>query len=68
MLVVRMQLAVPNCTLGGLRSLVKMALAEELTGQNGAPEQPLGEGQMEGLLMTVLSLTMMASERVQGQR
>lgn len=63
-----MQLADANCTLGGLRSLVTMALAEELTRQNGAPEQRLGDRQMEGLLMAVLSLTVMASEQVQGQR
>lgn len=45
-----------------------MHLAKELTRQNGAPEQGLGDRQMEGLLMAVLSLTVMASERVQGQR
>lgn len=67
-MVVRMQLADANCTLGGLRALAKMALAEERTRQNGAPEQCLGDRQMEGLLMAVLSLTVMAIERVQGQR
>lgn len=66
MLVVRMQLADTNCTLGRIRPLVKMALAEEHTQQNGAPEQRLGDRQMVGLLIAVLSLTVMASERVQG--
>ena len=64
----RMQLADADCTLGGLRAVAEMALAEERTRQNGAPEQRLGDRQMEGLLMAVLSLTVMASERVQGQR
>lgn len=42
-LVVRMQLAGANCTVG---APVRMALAEELTRQNGAPEQRLGDRQM----------------------
>lgn len=44
-LVVRMQLAGANCTVG---APVRMALAEELTRQNGAPEQRLGDRQMGG--------------------
>ena len=67
-LVVRMQLADANWTLGGLRTLIEMALAEELTRQNGAPEKRLGDRQMEGLAMAALSLMVMASELVQRQR
>lgn len=65
-LVVRMQLADANCTLGGLRAVAEMALAEERTRQNGAPDQRLGDRQMEGLLMAVLALMVMASERCRG--
>ncbi|CAH0263399.1 hypothetical protein SRABI66_03515 [Stenotrophomonas lactitubi] len=67
-LVVRMQLAGANCTLGALRTLAEMDLAEKLTRQNGVPEKRLVDRQMEGLLMAVLSLTVMASEWVQRQR
>lgn len=63
-----MQLAGANCTLGALRAPAEMDLAEKLTRQNGAPEKRLVDRQMEGLLMAVLSLTVMASEWVQRQR
>jgi len=65
-LVVRMQLADASCTPGGLRAVAEMALAEERTRQNGAPNQRLGDRQMEGLLIAVLSLMVMASERCRG--
>lgn len=47
-LVVRMQLADANCTLGGLRAVAEMALTEERTRQNGAPDQRLGDRQWRG--------------------
>lgn len=46
-LVVRMQLADANCTLGGLCAMAIMVLAEELTRQNGVPKQRLSDRQME---------------------
>lgn len=64
-LVVRMQWPGANCTLG---ALVEMDLAEKLTRQRGRSEKRLVDRQMEGLLMAVLSLTVMASEWVQRQR
>lgn len=42
MLFVRMQLADTDCTLGDLRALAIISLAEERTRKNGAPEQRLG--------------------------
>ncbi|AWH52072.1 hypothetical protein C1924_02140 [Stenotrophomonas sp. ESTM1D_MKCIP4_1] len=63
----RLQLADADCALVGLRSVAEMALACERTRQNSGPQEYLGERQMEGLLQAVLSLTLMASERVQGQ-
>lgn len=47
-LVVGMQLADANCTLGGLRAVAEMALAEERTRQNGAPKQRLATGRWRG--------------------
>ena len=63
-----MQLADADCTLGGLRAVGEMALANERTRQNAAPDQCIGDRHMEGLLMAVVALTAMATERVQGQR
>ncbi|HYQ23730.1 hypothetical protein [Stenotrophomonas sp.] len=64
----RLQMADADCALIGLRSVAEIALACECTRQNGGPQEHLGERQMEGLLQAVLSLTLMATERVQGQR
>lgn len=66
--VVGMQLADADCTLAALRAAGEMALANERTRQNAAPEQCIGDRHMEGLLMAVVALTTLASERVQGQR
>ena len=63
----RLQLADADCAIIGLRTVAEMALACERSRQNGAPHEYLGERRMEGLLQAVLSLTLMASERVQGQ-
>jgi len=45
-----------------------VALAYELTRQNGTPEERLGDRQMDELLTAVLLLTVMASERWQGEQ
>lgn len=50
------------------RAVDEMALANERTRQNAAPDQCIGDRHKEGLLMAVVALTAMASERVQGQR
>ena len=63
-----LQLADADCTLAALRAVGEMALANERTRQNAAPEQCIGDRHMEGLLMAVVALTTLASERVQGQR
>ncbi|MGE6334967.1 hypothetical protein [Stenotrophomonas sp. NPDC077659] len=63
-----LQMADADCALVGLRSVAEMALACERTRQSGTPHEFLGERQMEGLLQAVLSLTLLATERVQGQR
>lgn len=66
--VVGVQLADADCTLETLRAAGEMALANQRTRQNAAPEQCIGDRHMEGLLMAVVALTTLASERVQGQR
>jgi len=63
-----MQMADADCALSALRAVGEMALANERTRQNGAPQQCIGDRHMEGLLMAVVSLTALATERVQGQR
>ncbi len=63
-----MQLADADGTLAALRAVGEMALANERARQSAAPEQCIGDRHMEGLLMAVVALTTLASERVQGQR
>lgn len=63
----RMQMADADCALCGLRTVAEMALAGERSRQNGAREDCLDDRSMEGLLMAVLSLTILATERAQGR-
>jgi len=63
----RMQMADADCALCGLRTVAEMALAGERSRQNGAREECLDDRSMEGLLMAVLSLTILATERAQGR-
>ena len=60
----RMQLADADCTLGGLRAVAEMALAEERTRQNGEPDQYVGDRVMEGLVMADVALTAFIHERL----
>lgn len=66
--VVGIQLTDADCTLAALRAVDEMALANERTRHNAAPEQCIGDRHMEGLLMAVVALTTLASERVQGKQ
>ena len=63
----RMQMADADCALCGLRTVAEMALAGERSRQNGEPQDCLDDRSMEGLLMAVLSLTILATERAQGR-
>lgn len=63
-----MQMADADCALGGLRVVAELMLAAERTRQNGSDEEYVGDRVMEGLKMACVALTVMASERVQGQK
>lgn len=63
----RLQMADADCALCALRTVAEMALAGERSRQNGEREDCLDDRSMEGLLMAVLSLTILASERAQGR-
>lgn len=63
-----MQMADADCALGGLRVVAELMLAAERTRQNGTDEEYVGDRVMEGLKMACVALTVMATERVQGQK
>ncbi|HGM5035059.1 TPA: hypothetical protein ACKPZU_000805 [Stenotrophomonas maltophilia] len=60
-----MQMADADCALGGLRVVAELMLAAERTRQNGTDEEYVGDRVMEGLKMACVSLTVMATERLQ---
>lgn len=59
----RVAMADADCALAGLKVVHEIALAAERSRQNAGPEQDLGDGIMEGLLLACRALGMQAADR-----